>query len=143
MLLQWLLTIAVGLLLAGQLFAQKSVEVWIEPDRPELQIASLSAARVASANLDEIVALIERSEDRDKAIEMLMNRFKISADQAVNILNMRLQRLTGIGQMEIDFKLDGILTERAWMAAADSIADLITVEPEEGGSRKARLSSRC
>ena len=37
-----------------------------------------------------------------------------------------------VSELSSNFKLDGILAEPAW-GAADSIANLITIEPEEGG----------
>ena len=37
------------------------------------------------------------------------------------------------GALPADFEFDGKMHEPAWWAATDSIADLITVEPEEGG----------
>jgi len=37
------------------------------------------------------------------------------------------------GLLSPDFKFDGLIDAAAWQAAADSIEDLITIEPEEGG----------
>lgn len=37
------------------------------------------------------------------------------------------------GTLTPDFRFDGMMNEPAWWAATDSIANLITIEPEEGG----------
>ena len=42
------------------------------------------------------------------------------------------------GVLPPDFRLDGSLNEPAWWAATDSIANLITIEPEEGGVPEGR-----
>jgi hypothetical protein len=38
-----------------------------------------------------------------------------------------------IGELTTDFNFDGFYNLKKWQIAADSIADLITIEPEEGG----------
>ena len=48
-------------------------------------------------NIDEVVALIKKSASADEAIAKLNKRFLLSAEQGKAILEMRLQRLTGLG----------------------------------------------
>lgn len=52
--------------------------------------------KIAVDNMDEVVALIRQSEDPTIARTQLMERFELSEIQAKAILEMRLQRLTGL-----------------------------------------------
>ena len=56
----------------------------------------LSGLVTALANIDEVVALLKRSRDRQDAMNALMERFILSEKQAQAILDMRLQRLTSL-----------------------------------------------
>lgn len=56
---------------------------------------------IALDHLDEVIALIRSSADPDTAREGLMNRFGLSEIQAKAILDMRLQRLTGLERDKI------------------------------------------
>jgi len=51
---------------------------------------------IAQNNLDEVIKIIRRSKDAPEAKERLMKKFKLSDVQAKAILEMRLQKLTGI-----------------------------------------------
>ena len=51
---------------------------------------------VAVDNLDEVIALIRKSENPKTAKAALMERFALSDGQAQAILDMRLQRLTNL-----------------------------------------------
>jgi DNA gyrase subunit A len=56
---------------------------------------------IALDNLDEVIALIRGSKDPDAAREGLMSKFALSEIQAKAILDMRLQRLTGLERDKI------------------------------------------
>src|SRR5690606_34280940 len=56
---------------------------------------------IALDNLDEVIALIRGSKDPDTAREGLITRFSLSEIQAKAILDMRLQRLTGLERDKI------------------------------------------
>ncbi len=56
---------------------------------------------IALDNLDEVIALIRSSSDPDAARTGLMGRFGLSEIQAKAILDMRLQRLTGLEREKI------------------------------------------
>ena len=56
----------------------------------------LEGLAVALANIDEVVELLKKSPDRQGAIANLTARFALDEVQAVSILEMRLQRLTGL-----------------------------------------------
>ena len=51
---------------------------------------------IALANIDEVIEVIKRSPDKQTAINGLTERFELSEKQANAILEMRLQRLTGM-----------------------------------------------
>jgi DNA gyrase subunit A len=57
---------------------------------------------IALDNLDEVIALIRGSRDADVAREGLMNKFNLTEIQARAILDMRLQRLTGLEREKIE-----------------------------------------
>lgn len=56
---------------------------------------------IALDNLDEVIALIRSSKDPDTAKEGLMSRFSLTEIQSKAILDMRLQRLTGLERDKI------------------------------------------
>ncbi|MFT4300777.1 MAG: DNA gyrase C-terminal beta-propeller domain-containing protein, partial [Desulfovibrio sp.] len=57
--------------------------------------------RVAIDNIDEVVALIRASANPEEARNALMKRFEFTEIQAKAILEMRLQRLTGLQREEL------------------------------------------
>ncbi|HEY5690589.1 MAG TPA: DNA gyrase subunit A, partial [Cyclobacteriaceae bacterium] len=57
---------------------------------------------IALDNLDEVIALIRASKDPEIAKTGLIERFKLSEIQAKAILEMRLQRLTGLEREKIE-----------------------------------------
>jgi len=66
---------------------------------------------IALDNLDAVIALIRGSSDADEARAGLMQRFELSEVQAQAILDLRLQRLTGLARKEIEEEF-GDLEER-------------------------------
>jgi len=62
----------------------------------------LEGYRIALDNIDEVIALIKKSKDTPTAHSGLMKKFKLSAIQATAILEMRLQRLTGLERTKIE-----------------------------------------
>lgn len=62
----------------------------------------LEGLKIALDNLDAIIKLIRTSKDGDEAREGLMTKFKLSEIQAKAILDMRLQRLTGLERQKIE-----------------------------------------
>jgi DNA gyrase subunit A len=74
----------------------------------------LEGLKIALENLDEVVALIRASKDGAEAKQGLMGRFNLSAIQAQAILDMRLQRLTGLERDKIIEEYTRILKDIAW-----------------------------
>ena len=67
-----------------------------ELDRALARAHILEGLMVAVDNLDEVIALIRKSENPKAAKAALMERFALSDAQAQAILDMRLQRLTNL-----------------------------------------------
>jgi DNA gyrase subunit A len=65
----------------------------------------LEGLLIALDNLDETIALIRASKTVDEARAGLMKRFKLSEEQAQAILDMRLQRLTGLERQKVKDEL--------------------------------------
>jgi DNA gyrase subunit A len=94
-----------------QYFIDHRHEVIVRRTQYELRKAQerahiLEGLRIAIDNIDEIVALIKASPSPDEAQAALMSRFSLSEIQAKAILEMRLQRLTGLerDKIEAEFK---------------------------------------
>ncbi len=68
----------------------------------------LEGLLIAIDNLDETIKLIRGSKVVDEAREKLMKRFKLSQEQAQAILDMRLQRLTGLERQKVRDELDSL-----------------------------------
>lgn len=73
-----------------------------ELNEAEKRAHILEGYLIALDNLDEVIALIRSSRDPDVAREGLMNQFNLSEIQARAILDMRLQRLTGLEREKIE-----------------------------------------
>ncbi len=69
----------------------------------------LEGLNVAINNLDDVVALIRASKNPAEAKDELQNRYKLSDIQAQTILDMRLQRLTGLERDKIASEYEEIL----------------------------------
>ncbi|MCG8529980.1 MAG: DNA gyrase subunit A, partial [Desulfovibrionales bacterium] len=70
--------------------------------------------KIALDNLDEVVALIRASASPEEAKNGLMATFDLTAIQAQAILDMRLQRLTGLEREKIIAEYDALLKDIAW-----------------------------
>jgi DNA gyrase subunit A len=70
--------------------------------KAEARAHILEGLRIALDNLDEIIRLIRGSQTTDIAREALMTTFELSDKQAQAILDMRLQRLTGLERDKIE-----------------------------------------
>ncbi len=61
----------------------------------------LEGLKTAIENIDEVVGIVKKAKDPQIARVNLMKRFKLSEIQAQSILDMRLQRLTGLERAKI------------------------------------------
>jgi DNA gyrase subunit A len=69
----------------------------------------LEGLRIALDNIDAVVALIKGSANADEAKQGLMDNFSLDEVQSKAILEMRLQRLTGLETRKILEELEGLL----------------------------------
>jgi DNA gyrase subunit A len=87
-------------------FLEHRREVILRRTRYDLKQAEarahiLSGLLVALDNLDEVIALIRAANNPSTAREQLIGRYDLSEAQAQAILDMRLQRLTGLERQKI------------------------------------------
>jgi len=73
-----------------------------ELDEAEKRAHILEGYKIALDNIDAVIELIKKSDSPQDAKQGLMARFKLSEIQAQAILDMRLQRLTGLERRKID-----------------------------------------
>ncbi|WP_074034081.1 DNA gyrase subunit A [Exiguobacterium sp. AT1b] len=71
-------------------------------DKAEARAHILEGLRVALDHLDEVIAIIRSTRTGDEAREKLIARFGLSTEQTQAILDMRLQRLTGLEREKIE-----------------------------------------
>jgi DNA gyrase subunit A len=74
----------------------------------------LEGLKIAISNLDEVVELIKASPGPKEARQGLMDRYELSAIQAQAILDMRLQRLTGLERDKIVGDYEELMRQIAW-----------------------------
>lgn len=70
--------------------------------KAEARAHILEGLRIALDHLDQVIALIRASANVEEARTGLMTTFALSEEQAQAILDMRLQRLTGLEREKID-----------------------------------------
>ncbi|MBG8554744.1 DNA gyrase subunit A [Hymenobacter guriensis] len=95
-------------------FVEHRAEVIVRRARFELAEAQkrahiLEGLLIALDHLDEVIALIRSSRDPEVARTQLIERFSLSEVQARAILDMRLQRLTGLERDKIVAEYDELM----------------------------------
>lgn len=75
----------------------------------------LEGLKKALDNIDEVIATIKASKEAAVAREALMQKFSFSERQAVAILEMRLQRLTGLERQKILDELADLVKQIEWL----------------------------
>lgn len=75
----------------------------------------LEGLKKALDNIDEVIATIKASSEAQIARENLMKKFDFSERQAVAILEMRLQRLTGLEKEKILTELAELMKQIDWL----------------------------
>ncbi len=101
-----------------QCFVEHRREVVIRRTTYELKKAKerahiLEGLKIAVENIDEIVEMIKKAEGPAQAKDQLMHRFAMSTIQAQAVLDMRLQRLTGLERDKIVADYETIMKEIA------------------------------
>jgi len=92
----------------------------------------LEGLRIALDHIDEIIKLIRGSETVEVAREGLMANFNMSEKQAQAILDMRLQRLTGLERQKIEEEYQAVLKRIAELKAIlDDRSKVLAIIREE------------
>ncbi|WP_456404261.1 DNA gyrase subunit A [Hydrogenimonas sp.] len=97
-----------------------------ELEKAKARAHILEGLRIALDNIDEIVALIRASKDAVEAREGLMARFELSEKQAQAILDMRLQRLTGLERDKIEKEYKELMAEIERLSSILKSEDLLS-----------------
>ncbi len=77
-----------------------------ELDRAKERLHILEGLRIALLHIDEVIATIKKSKDKDEAKSNLMSKFKLSEIQSTAILEMRLQQLANLERLRIEQEYD-------------------------------------
>jgi len=100
--------------------------------RAEERAHILEGLKIAVQNIDEVVKLIKKSKDPEAAKLGLMKKFKLSERQALAILAMRLQQLTGLETEKIQKEylelLKTIERLKGILASEKKVLDIIKEE---------------
>jgi len=116
--------------------------------KAEARAHVLEGLKIALDNLDEVVALIRASKSPQEAKSGLMERFALSEIQAQAILEMRLQRLTGLEQEKILEEYQAVLKDieryKAILGSARLVLDIIKdelsqIKSEFGDARRTQI----
>jgi DNA gyrase subunit A len=103
--------------------------------KAEARAHILEGLRIALDHLDEVIALIRASRTTEEARDGLIERFQLSYDQAQAILDMRLQRLTGLERDKIEEEYAELLKKiaeyKAILADEQLVLNIISVELNE------------
>ncbi len=103
---------------------------------------------LALKNIDEVVALIKQSKTAEDAIAKLNKRFLFSLEQGKAILEMRLQRLTGMEQEKIYAEIEELKKEIAHLQSIiqneeilkeEIVKELTLVKQEYGDVRRTKI----
>ena len=109
----------------------------------------LEGLKIALDNLDAVISTIRSSATADIARTSLMERFNLSQRQAQAILDMRLQRLTGLERKKIDDEYIDVLETIDWLESvlADEHKvmniikeDLLEMKKKFGDERRTEIS---
>jgi len=100
-----------------------------ELDKAEARKHILDGLLIALDHLDEVVAIIRASKNRDEAKARLVARFEFSDKQVDAILDMRLYQLTGLEREKVEAEFKALCERIAYLqdllASPDKIYGLI------------------
>lgn len=86
-----------------------------ELDQAEKRAHILQGYLIALDNLDAVIALIRASKTPEEAKNGLIEQFNLSEEQSKAILELRLQRLTGMERDKIREEYDELMKRIAWL----------------------------
>lgn len=117
-------------------------------NKAEARAHILEGLRIALANLDDVVRLIRASKSPDEAKSALMEKFDLTRIQAQAILDMRLQKLTGLEREKIDQEYEALLKDITWykkiLKSSEIVRDIIkdelkALKDEYGDARRTEI----
>ncbi len=120
-----------------------------ELDKAEARAHILKGLVIAQANIDEVIRQIKLSNDKNDAVERLTRLFELDEKQANAILDMRLQKLTGLEVEKLKNELEEV--ERLIKEYKEILSselrvleiikgDLIEIKGKYGVPRKTEIS---
>ncbi|MHB8125105.1 MAG: DNA gyrase subunit A [Desulfitobacteriaceae bacterium] len=135
-------------------FIEHQKEVIVRRTRFELNKAEAEAhivegLRIALDHIDEVIETIRSSQTTDLARENLMSRFGLSEKQAQAILEMRLQRLTGLEREKLEKQYQELLQTIAYLKAVLASekmvqtiikTELLEINQKFGDPRRSRIT---
>ncbi|GBD87193.1 DNA gyrase subunit A [bacterium BMS3Abin03] len=138
-------------------FIEHRMDVLIRRTKYELDSAEkrahiLEGYIIALDNIDAVIQTIKKSKDVETARNNLMHKFKLSEVQAKAILDMRLQRLTGLERKKIEDeyketikiieKLKGILSneDKRYFIIKE---ELLEIKKRYGDERRTEIVYSC
>jgi DNA gyrase subunit A len=138
-------------------FIQHRREVVVRRTKFDLRKAEerahiLLGLKIALDNLDAVIALIKASTNPEEARIGLVREFKLSELQAQAILEMRLQRLTGLERDKIIAEYEEVLKEIARLIeilGSDALVmkiirdELLTIKTEYGDVRRTEIVAQA
>jgi len=104
---------------------------------------------IALQNIDEVVAIVKQSKSGEEAIAKLNKRFLLSEAQGKAILEMRLQRLTGMEQEKIYAEMEDLKKTIAYLIKIledesvlkkEIMDELNEIKTSYGDARKTQIS---
>ncbi|WP_353683723.1 DNA gyrase subunit A [Thermodesulfovibrio sp. 3907-1M] len=116
--------------------------------KAEHQAHILLGLKIAVENLDEVISIIRKSQNPEEAKIRLMSRFPLTETQAQAILDMRLQRLTGLEREKIIQDYETMLKEIESLKAIlenDALVreiirdELIEIKQKYGDERRTQI----
>lgn len=103
-----------------------------ELKKAEARAHILEGLRIALDHLDEVIELIRGSQTAEIARNGLMERYELSHDQSQAILDMRLQRLTGLERDKIEGEYRDLIAKieelREILANEEKVLEIIREE---------------
>ncbi len=106
-----------------------------ELEKAKARAHILEGLKIALDNIDEVIRTIRASADTQEAKDALVAKFGLSVIQATAILDMKLQRLTGLEREKIENELAELMAEierlSAILKSEALLNELIKVELEE------------
>ena len=120
-----------------------------ELDKAEARAHILRGLVIAQANIDEVIRQIKLANDKQDAVDRLVRLFTLDEKQANAILDMRLQKLTGLEVEKLKNELEeveGLIKEYKEILGSELRileiikGDLIEIKTKYGVPRKTEIS---